>query len=141
MQTTARSRPSRRPASTQSRTSRSSEPWCSAIVPAQSGRASRSAWYQISVCERTLVNTSVDFARSIARMTCGSILRPMWPAHGKRSIVAGSALTISIVLVSRPFTIRVRAGVAPARAGPTRHASASSRLASVAESPQSKGPA
>ena len=77
VQTTARSRPSRRPASTQSRTSRSSEPWCSAIVPAQSGRASSSAWYQISVCDRTLVKTSVDFARSIARITCGSILRPM----------------------------------------------------------------
>ncbi len=37
--------------------------------PAQSGRASRIAWYQISVAERTLVNTSVDCAPSIARMT------------------------------------------------------------------------
>ena len=39
--TTAFSRPSLRPSSTQSRTSLSSEPWCSATTPAQSGRASR----------------------------------------------------------------------------------------------------
>ncbi len=35
-----------------------SEPWCSAMRPAQSGRASRSAWYQSSACERVFVNAS-----------------------------------------------------------------------------------
>ena len=45
--TTAFSRPSLRPSSTHSRSPLSSEPWCSATMPAQSGRASRISWYQI----------------------------------------------------------------------------------------------
>ncbi len=86
------------------------------------------------------MNTSVDRAPSMARITSGSILRPMCPAHGKRSIVAGSALTISIVFASSPLTMRVRPGLARARDTPTRHVSAWSRLASVAESPQTDRP-
>jgi hypothetical protein len=56
---TAFSVPAFKPASTHSRTSLASEPWCSAIWPAQSGRAASSIGYQASACERTLVNTSV----------------------------------------------------------------------------------
>ena len=129
--TTARSLRPRRPSSTHSRTSRSSEPWWSAMVPAQCGRASSSAWYQISAEERTLVKTSVDCARSIAATTSGSSLRPMWPAQGKRSTVGGARVAISTRLAARPRTMWPCA----ACAGPTSAASASSRLASVADRP------
>ena len=55
----------------------------------------------------------------------------MWPAHGKRSIVGGCAVAISMVFASRPCTMR------PGRAGatPVRHSSACSRFASVADRP------
>ena len=82
--TTAFSRPSLRPSSTQSRTSLSSEPWCSAITPAQSGRASSINWYQVSACERMLVKTRVVAALSISRTTGSSICMPRWPPQGKR---------------------------------------------------------
>ena len=59
------------------------------------GTRSRSA-------ERTLVKTSVERALSIARTTCGSSLRPMWPPQGKRSIVGGRAVSIAIVLAASP---------------------------------------
>ena len=104
------------------------------MVPAQSGRALMIAWYQISVCERTLVNTSVERAPSIARITSGSSFKPMCPAHGKRSMVFGCAVAMTIVLPSLPRTIRVGA----AGSTPTRQASAVSRLARVAESPHAR---
>ena len=56
----------------------------------------------------------------------------MWPAHGNRSIVFGSMLSMTMALVSAPRTMRAR-GDLPT---PTRHSSASSRFASVAESAQ-----
>jgi hypothetical protein len=120
----ARKVPALRPCSTQSRTARSSEPWCSAIWPAQSGRASSRAWYQSSACARVLVNTSVVALASISRTTCGSRVRPRWPAQGKRSARSGSRVsTVSVLgvcaahqpaLAARPGA---RAGCAGLRAG------------------------
>ena len=60
----------------------------------------------------------------------------MWPAHGNRSIVFGSRLSMTIALVSAPRTIRARV-VLPT---PTRHWSASSRFASVADSAHVRSP-
>ncbi len=134
--TTARNRPSRSACSTHSRTSRPSEPWWSAIDPAQCGRASSSAWYQISALDRTLVKTSVERADSIARTTSGSRRTPMCPAHGKRSIVAGASVAMSICFASSPRTMRAAA----ARSGPSSAAAASVRLASVADRPQTRRP-
>src|SRR3712207_8251138 len=51
---------SRSAPSTHSRTERSSDPWCSAMAPAQSGRAARIAWYQSSACDRVLVKRSEE---------------------------------------------------------------------------------
>ena len=56
---------------------------------------------------------------------------PMCPAHGNRSIGVGISVSISSRRGMAAFTTRA-AGV---RAGPTRAATASSRLASVAEMP------
>ena len=84
--TTARRSPLLSPASTHSRAARSSEPWCRAITPAHSGRASSRARYQISDCARVLAKTSVVALDSISRTTCGSIAMPRWPPHGKRSV-------------------------------------------------------
>ena len=105
--TTAFRRPSFRPSSTQSRTDLSSEPWCSASTPAKSGRASISAWYQRSACERVLVKISVEPAPSITSATCGSICKPMCPAQAKRSARAGSRVSMTRSLGSRP---RINAG-------------------------------
>ena len=70
--TTQRSRPSRSASSTHSRCFRSSEPWCSASTPAQSGRSASSAWNQSSVCERVFVKTIAVSPSSIAAATCGA---------------------------------------------------------------------
>ena len=108
MATTAFSAPLFRPSSTHSRTALSSEPWCSASTPARCGRASSSAWNQRSACERVLVNTSVEPLPSITSATCGSICKPMCPAHAKRSARAGSRVSMTSGLSMRP---RIRAGL------------------------------
>jgi len=79
-----------------------------------------------------LVKISVERAVSMARITCGSSFRPMCPPHGKRSIVAGRAVSIATSFGTMPSTMRASC----ARPGPTRHAHASCRFASVAERPQ-----
>ena len=56
----------------------------------------------------------------------------MCPAHGKRSIVFGSMLSMTIAFASWPRT----SAAAVLRAGPTSAASATSRFASVADRPQ-----
>ena len=72
---------------------------------------------------------ALDRADHLRQQLRGRCVRPTGSARSS----AGSALSISIVLASRPFD---DAGAARRRArGPTRHASASSRLASVADSP------
>ena len=109
-----RPRPSRAP---RARASRGAARSC----PAQCGRASRIAWYQISVDERTLVKTSVERADSIARITSGSSFNPMWPAQGKRSSVRGLSVAISTVLRLLPADEPRRPA---ARAGPTSAAAA-----------------
>jgi hypothetical protein len=92
------------PASTHSRTSRSSEPWCNAIRPAHSGFASSTAWYQISDCERVLVKTSVVLLDAISSTTCGSIVRPRWPPQGKRSARPGSSESMISFFGTWPWT-------------------------------------
>ena len=131
--TTAFSRPPFNSSSTHRRTSASREPWCSATSPAQSGRASRSAWYQVSACERVLVKTSVARDDSSAATTSGSIARPRWPAHGKRSTSAGMSVSMTTGLSETPRTTRPGA---PASS----RSSASSRFPRVAESPQVRRP-
>jgi hypothetical protein len=133
--TTHRRVPFRSPASTQSRLRRSSEPWCSAIVPAQSGRAARIAWYQISVCDRVFVKTIALSPSSIAATTCGTICVPRWPAQGKRSIVGGRSESTMTFLGSTPRTIRDGAAWPPATLPPSSASRACSRLPIVAESP------
>ena len=102
--TTAFSVPAFRPASTQSRVALSSEPWCSAICPAHSGRARSNIWYQVSACERTLVKTSVVPLRSISSTTGCSICAPRWPPHEKRPGSCGSSVSICSALSMRPRT-------------------------------------
>ncbi len=104
VQITALSSPFFRPASTHSRTSRSSEPWCRAISPAHSGRASRMFWYQISDCERVLVNTSVASCCSISSMTGCSMAMPRWPPQGKRDTLGGIRVSTRISLRMSPST-------------------------------------
>ena len=133
VQTTALSWPALRPCSTQSRTLWSSEPWCNAINPAQSGRASSKAWYQTSDCDRVLVNTSELALVSSSATTCGSMRRPRWPAHGKRSAWAGSKVSIVSCLGCWPCTSRPGAE-------PSKVCMASSRLPSVADMPHTHRP-
>jgi len=134
--TTALSCPAFRPCSTQSRTSCPSDPWCNAMVPAQSGRASSSAWYHRSACDRVLVNTKVDAAASIDCTTCGSRLSPMWPAHAKRSARAGSITCTSSRLSMRPCTSTAGGGCGVSGTGcGSKVCRASSRLPSVADMP------
>ena len=102
--TTHRSSPLFSPASTHARTPWSSEPWCSAISPAQSGRACKIAWYHSSDWERVLVNTSVVLLAAISLMTCGSIVSPKCPAHGKRWATSGSSVSMMSFLGSAPCT-------------------------------------
>ena len=104
--TTAFSKPSFSPCSTQRRTFASSDPWCSATTPAQSGRASSRPWYQISACERVFVKTSVEGLASIASTTSSSIASPRCPAHGKRSTSRGMIVSITIFLSLTPLTMR-----------------------------------
>ena len=135
--TTASRLPAFSPASTHSRTALSSEPWCSAMRPAQSGRAASSIWYQASACERTLVNTRVQpsaWLRAISSTTGWAICAPRWPAQVKRPGSAGSRVSINRVLSIRP---RTRAGAwAPEGRGPSSIAIAAARLPSVADRPQ-----
>jgi hypothetical protein len=112
VQTTHFSVPSRSPPRS-SRTSRSIEPWWRRAV-SQSGRASAARGTRVSACERVLVNSSVVRAGSIAR-TGSSSFRPRWPAHGKRSSVAGITATDLDALVS------VRAPAPPAAPGSEQH--------------------
>ena len=129
--TAARTVPFFSPASTHSRTALSSEPWCSAITPAQSGRASRIAWYQRSAWARVLVNTRVEALSSIAWTTWASMLKPMWPAQAKRSARAGSKVSMTSFLAVAPCTV-----TASSAAVPTSADSASGRLPRVADTPQ-----
>ena len=128
--TTARSSPLFKPASTHSRTARSSEPWCSAIKPAHSGFASSIAWYQISDCERVLVNTSVVLLDAISSITCGSIVSPRCPPHGKRSARPGSRESMTSFFGTSPCTI-----VPALLPLPSSVPIASCRLPSVADMP------
>ncbi len=102
--TTAFSVPALSPASTHSRTLLSSEPWCSAMQPAQSGRAFSSSWYQVSACDRTLVKTSAVDERSISSTTGCSICAPRCPPQEKRPGWCGSSVSICSGLSSRPCT-------------------------------------
>ena len=131
--TTAFSRPSFRPSSTHSRTSLSSEPWCSATTPAHSGRSWSSSWYQASACERTLTKTSVVAAFSISAITGSCICLPRWPPHENRPGCSGSNVSITSDLSMRPWT---STGASPFVALPTSTCIASSRLPSVALRPQ-----
>ena len=152
--TTAFSAPLFRPSSTHSRTSRSSEPWCSAISPAQSGRACNIAWYQISDCERVLVKTSVVLLAAISSITCGSMVSPRWPPHGKRSARPGSSESTSNLLGTSPCTSTASTPATPPPSPPPSPPSppsppappnsvsiASCRLPSVADMPQTHRPA
>ena len=134
--TTAFSSPRFRPASTHSRTSRSSEPWCSATTPAQSGRASIRFWYHSSACGRVLVNTSVEPYWSISSTTGCSIVRPRWPAHGKRDGFAGTSVSMTICFFSPPSTMTP----ASAASTPSSTLRASSRLPIVADTPHTTSP-
>ena len=126
--TTALSEPSFKPASTHSRTLLSSEPWCSAICPAHSGRAVSSNWYQISACERTLVKTSVvPFVASISSTTGCCICAPRCPPHEKRPGSLGSSVSMTIFLSLRPCT--------SVAGSPHSVRIASPRLPSVADKP------
>ena len=121
--------------STHSRTALSSEPWCSASTPAQSGRASSTALNHSSACDRVFVNTRQVLLLSISAITCGSMAKPRWPAQGKRWVCLGSRVSITSVL-----------GVAPLTSTPFGWPSsvciASFRLPSVADIPQThKAPA
>jgi hypothetical protein len=124
-------RPSAARSSTQSRGWRSSEPWCSATSPAQSGRAASSAWYQISVCERVLVKTSV-----LALLDRLDHLRqqgvPRCPAQGNRSMRRGDQRVHDdlLPLAADDDSASGRAAV------PEERRRASPRLPSVAETPQ-----
>ncbi len=69
----------------------------------------------------------------MARTTSGSSFRPMCPAQGKRSIDVGRAVAISMSLASRPRTMRPAGAAMPAR-----QRAATSRLASVADRPQTR---
>ena len=60
----------------------------------------------------------------------------MWPAHGNRSIGSGISVSISSFRGIAAETSRAAA----AREGPTSAATASSRLASVADRPQETRP-
>ena len=131
VQTTALSRPALSPVSTHSRTERSSEPWCSASRPAQSGRASSSAWYQSSACERVLVKTSVLALASSSAITGASIRMPRWPPHGNRSVDGGSSASTTSDLGTCPRTSRPRSCATSA-------CIAASRLPSVADNPQTR---
>ncbi len=131
--TTARRLPSLRPASTHSRTARSSEPWWMAICPAQSGRASSSAWYHCSACERTLTKTSVVLLAASSATTAGSMRRPRWPAQEKRSGASGSSVSTTSVLSTRPCTSTPPCAGA---SGASSVSMASGRLPSVADMPQ-----
>ncbi len=99
--------------------------------PAQSGRASSMAWYQISVCERVLVNTRVLRASAMVWMTCGNNLSPRCPAHGKRSMCSGTTLSMAISLGISPCILRPAAARAPSNT-----CMALSVLPKVAERPQ-----
>ena len=103
--TTALSCPSFNARSTQSRVSRDNEPWCRAIKPAQSGRAPRIAWYQISDCARVLVNTRQLLLASTSATTCGNIFKPICPAQGKRSVTGGSKVSTFSALAVCPCTL------------------------------------
>jgi hypothetical protein len=91
------------------------------------------AWYQISVCDRVLVKTIVLAASSIAATTCGTIVVPRWPAHGKRSITGGISASTTTALRSTPRTIGPCFAVGPTPSSASR---AAARLPIVADSPQ-----
>jgi hypothetical protein len=127
--TTALSAPAFSPASTHSRTEGSSEPWCSAISPAQSGRAASSSWYQISACERVLVKTSAGGGlRSISPPPGAASARP--GARPRRSAGVGRQQGVDDQLLGHPA-----AHQAPGALRPSSVAIASSRLPSVADTP------
>ena len=96
VQTTTFSRPACSDSSTQVRISVLREPWCSAMMPAQSGRAAKICWYQISACPRVLVNTSVLPEDSSTGSNCGNIDNPRCPDQGKRSTSSGMSVVISV---------------------------------------------
>ena len=136
MQTTQRSSPSRSPSSTNSRVLRSSEPWCSAMMPAQSGRAASrrlvpdlGGGARVGEDERgvALVDRGDDLAAG-AGVRSG-------PDHGNRSMVGGISESTCSALGTSPRTIRPGFG-APAASTPSSASRATSRLPSVAESPQ-----
>ena len=66
--------------------------------------------------------------------TCGSRLKPRCPAHGKRSTLAGSTLSMTTDFGICPRMMR------PPRPTPTSACNASSRLPSVADRPQTLRP-
>ena len=138
MATTTLSRPLPMAASTHSRVSRSSEPWCSAISPAQSGRASSRAWYQSSVCARVLVKTRLAPSPSSACTRAGSIARPRCPAQGKRPASAGSRVSMRTALSRGACTSR-GGGPCDAACRWVSTAMACAGSASVAEMPQTQG--
>lgn len=92
------------------------------------------AWYQISDCERVLVNTSVVLLAAISSSTCGSIVRPRWPPHGKRSARPGSSESTTSFLGTAPCT-------STPSCSPSKACMASCRLPSVADMPHTASPA
>ncbi len=104
--------------------------------PAQSGRASSSALYQSSACERTFTKTRVEPAvASSSRTTAGSMASPRWPAQEKRSGRSGSKVSTTRRLSTWPWTSTPGRGW-PWSSRPSRVCMASSRLPSVADMPQ-----
>ncbi len=89
---------------------------------------------QSSAWDRVLVNTSTDRAASAASTTRASCDNPKWPAHAKRSILGGNAVSITVGL--EPCTAIKR----PGRPGPKSADIASSRLPIVADKPQIRAP-
>ncbi len=68
----------------------------------QEHAAARTRWpRQSPAWERVLVNTSTDRAALAASTTRGSCDNPKWPAHAKRSIRGGNAVSITIGLEPR----------------------------------------
>ena len=134
VQTTALSRPSYRASSTQKRSSLLMLPWCNAMAPARSGLAARIFWYQISDCDRVLVNTSVLAWLRMMSTTWSRSWTPRWPDHGNFSKASGMRLSTAMRFSMADRMMRASFS----RSRPTKVSIASSRLPMVAEMPQTR---
>ena len=136
---TARMVPDRSRSSTYARRSRSSEPWCRARSAAQSGLARKSERNQISAWLRVLVNSKLVRADSMATITSANSRVPKCPDQGKRSMSAGTIVSIDSGLVAEPEMMTPRAEGLPAvsRVEPSNHPCR--RPATFSKSPSAAG--